>query len=189
MSEQAAARGPSERLFFALWPSATVRAGLGDAARCLQRECSGRATRTENIHLTLVFLGDVAIGRVAELASLVARIAAESFVLAIDRVGYWRHNRVVWAAPGRIPGALLDLVASLERELEAAKFGFDERPYAPHITLLRDARRAPAAAAIPATPWDVERFVLVASRRVDDRTRYEAIGHWPLRDPRMPGGG
>ncbi|MDH4323198.1 MAG: RNA 2',3'-cyclic phosphodiesterase, partial [Betaproteobacteria bacterium] len=46
------------RLFFACWPPAGTARALADWARSAQRECGGRATRLEHIHLTLSFLGD-----------------------------------------------------------------------------------------------------------------------------------
>ncbi len=168
------------RLFFALWPDAAPRAALGRLAQALHQECGGRVMLTRNIHLTLVFLGDVAASWIPDLRALAEGIVAQRFELAIATVNYWRHNRIVWAGPKECPDAMQMLVADLESALKAGDFRFDERPYAPHITLLRDARRAPAAQTVADIPWRIADFALVQSLHRDNASVYEAIQRWPL---------
>lgn len=172
------------RLFFAAWPSPALQESLGKLAQALKRECGGRAIPAHNIHLTLAFLGDVARGRMARLEEIAAAISgqrfAQSFELNVTHVEYWRHNRIVWAGVERIPGALQALAASLEQALSPEGFRFERRPYIPHITLLRDARRAPASTAIPPVPWRVHEFALVESVPRERGRVYEVLRDWPL---------
>lgn len=169
------------RLFFAAWPAPDIQRALGDLARDLQHECGGRALPPRNIHLTLVFLGDVARERVPELEALSEKVAAPPFDLAIDRIDYWRHNRIVWAGVARCPEALRSLVEQLERGLSFAGFRLERRQYAAHITLLRNARRAPADASIKeAVAWPVLRFALVESAPLDRGRVYKLLRDWPL---------
>lgn len=168
------------RLFFAAWPAPEVQRALGDLAHDAQRECGGRAVPVHNIHLTLVFLGNVERGRLAEIETLVATISAPRFALAVDRLDYWRHNRIVWAGTEECPEALRALVAQLEQVLATAGFHFDQRPYVPHITLLRDARRAPAQGRVSPVAWPVAEFALVESVQLERARLYEALRRWPL---------
>ena len=48
------------RLFFALWPDELVRANLARQRIDLARTSGGRPTRPATLHVTLVYLGDVA---------------------------------------------------------------------------------------------------------------------------------
>ncbi len=143
-----------------------------------------------NIHLTLVFLGDVPTDRIQDLCASAETVTARGFELAIDSIKYWRHNRIVWAGPSVCPDALQALVAGLENALRVSGFSFDERPYMPHITLLRNARRAPAAQVVDAVSWRITDFALVQSVRRDNGTAYEPLRHWPLGagDTGGPGG-
>jgi len=168
------------RLFFAAWPAPEVQEALGGVAQRAQRECGGQATPVHNIHLTLVFLGSIAHERLPELETLAAAISAPRFALAVDRLDYWRHNRIVWAGVEECPEALHALVAQLERALAAAGFRCDRRPYVPHITLLRDARRAPSEGRTSPVRWPVEEFVLVESVQLERARVYEALHRWPL---------
>ena len=168
------------RLFFAAWPAPEIQQALGKRAQELARECGGRAIPAHNIHLTLVFLGDVERTRRAQIDSLAGSISARHFELAIDRVEYWRRNRIVWAGIERCPQALQDLVAGLESAVAADKFRIEGRPYAPHITLLRNARRPPAQATLPGIAWPVARFALVESVAQERGRVYQVLRKWPL---------
>jgi 2'-5' RNA ligase len=168
------------RLFFALWPDDAVRAALAHLARSLRQECAGRMIPAHNIHLTLIFLGNVAKGRIPDLHALAAAIAAPPIDLTVDALEYWRHNRIVWAGAVECPQALRILVARLTRALPRAGFRCENRPYTPHITLLRDARRAPSAKATGGIVWRAGEFALVQSVHRNGAVAYEVIGYWPL---------
>jgi RNA 2',3'-cyclic 3'-phosphodiesterase len=150
------------RLFFALWPDADVRASLSRYAQDAQALCGGRLMRPPNLHVTLAFIGDVPASRLDPIVAAATGVTPRRFVLDVDRVEYWRHNRIVWAGPSNTPRALAALVEELRAALDAAGVRYDRKPYVPHATLLRDAR---AAALPPFTPvsWPVEGFVLVKS--------------------------
>jgi RNA 2',3'-cyclic 3'-phosphodiesterase len=172
--------GRTVRLFFALWPDDAARAALGRLAQALHRECGGRAMATRNIHLTLVFLGNVEADCVPGLRAIADAIIAPRFELVVDRIGYWRHNRLAWAGPQACPDALRALVADLEGSLKKSGFHCDERAYAAHITLLRDVHSAPAMRTVAAIPWRIADFALVQSLRRDNSTVYEPLQRWPL---------
>ncbi len=167
------------QLFFAAWPAPEIQEALGGVAQRVQSECGGHATPVHNIHLTLVFLGPVPHDRMTELETLAEKVSGQRFDLAVDRLDYWKHNRIAWAGVEQCPEALRALVGQLEKTLGAAGFRLDPRPYVPHITLLREAR-APAQNQMPPIAWPVEEFVLVESVQLDQSRVYEVLHHWPL---------
>lgn len=165
-------------MFFAAWPAPEVQRTLGDIARQAQ-ECGGRAVPARNIHLTLVFIGDVSRDRVPALEALGAAVVAPRFNLAVDRLEYWRHNRILWAGVGDCPQALRTLVERLQEPAAAGGFRIERRPYVPHVTLRRDARDAPANSRIH-VDWPVAEFVLVESAQRERGRTYEVLRKWPL---------
>jgi 2'-5' RNA ligase len=167
------------RLFFALWPDAIVRAELGRWSADLHRACGGRRAREEQLHLTLAFLGDVPLARLPDLCALAALLAAPAFTLRFEAPGYWPRKRLVWAAPAEMPDALGALAGGLASALRAAGLRAEDRPYFPHVTLLRDAscRNLPKSAGFD---WPVRDFVLVESTLVSTGSSYRVIGRWPL---------
>jgi len=168
------------RLFFALWPVPEVQRALGDVANRAQRECGGRAVPARNIHLTLVFLGDLPRDRATVLEALASAVKGPSFAMSVDRLEYWRRNRILWAGLNACPEPLQLLVARMQDSLSGAGFRCDQRPYVPHITLLRNARRAPAKNDSPTIAWPVNGFELVESAPRERGRVYQVVRSWPL---------
>lgn len=177
MREQAT----TDRLFFALWPDPIVQKALDGAAKMLHAMCGGRQTRRDTIHLTLAFLGAVERTRHDVLRSLAASVEAPAFSWELCKYGWWRHNRIAWAAPALTPDALTSLVQQLNGGLKQAGFQVDERPYSPHVTLLRKSDCRHAEMAANPVAWAVSEFVLVRSIVGPEGSAYEVIGRWPLR--------
>lgn len=167
-------------MFFALWPDAAAGAQLGKLSGALHDICGGRRTRTETIHLTLVFLGEVEINSIPGLIELAAGIGAPSFELDLARLGWWPHNKIAWAAPAETPEELGLLVRELRDRLRAEGFGFDRKAFVPHITLLRKANCKKELLPDAGIEWRVEDFVLVRSVPGESGSAYEIVGRWPL---------
>jgi RNA 2',3'-cyclic 3'-phosphodiesterase len=160
-----------------------VRERLHALAQAAHKDCGGRLIRPDHLHLTLVFLGDVARAKTFQLEAIAQQQCRAGFNLEFGKTGYWRHNRIVWVAPISIPGPLRALVAALERSLRHADIQFDRRSrqneYVPHITLIRDAR-APAALPTPQFGWRINDFALIESVRGAKEAEYHVLARWPL---------
>ncbi|MEN9783315.1 MAG: hypothetical protein RJA24_658 [Pseudomonadota bacterium] len=175
------------RLFFALWPDATTRDALAATASQLKRACGGRSPPADNLHLTLAFLGNVPASRLPELRLVADAVITEPFALDLVRAGYWRAQRLAWAAPLSCPPALTALHGQLTDALRLHGFHTERRAFKPHVTLLRDAVAPP-----PSSPegmmrmhWPVRNFVLACSVPAPRGVRYRLIGTWPLNAARL----
>jgi len=165
-------------VFFAAWPPPEAQQALGDLARRLKSECGGRALPASNLHLTLLFLGEVARERLPRLEALAGAVTAPQFEIRVNYVGFWRHNHVVWACFEHGAAALGALAAGLEQALAGDGFRFDQRAYVPHITLLRNARRAPATAAVRPLAWPFTGHALVESVPLEHARLYRVLRTW-----------
>ena len=168
------------RVFFALWPGAATAAALHARARALHAECGGRVMRRDTIHLTLAFLGDVAVSRLAALEAVAQSVRGERFVLELDRVGSWRGNRILWAGCAQVPAAMPAMAEALAADLRAAGFELEARAFNPHVTLVRNALRPLQSVEMAPLRWPVASFVLVASERDAGGANYRVLGRWPL---------
>jgi RNA 2',3'-cyclic 3'-phosphodiesterase len=172
---------PTVRVFFALWPTAAERNRLAAWQKPLKQLCGGRFMRSETLHNTLVFIGDVGQPRLEALQLAAQEVSGKAFGLCFDIAHYWGHNHIVYAAPGEVPQQLAQLVEVLEQHLTMHRFKFDPREYKPHVTLLRNARwtDAPLPGMHPVR-WQIKDFVLVQSVLQDGLASYRVLAKFPL---------
>ena len=171
-------RAPSQRLFFASWPDEATRAALLAAAGP-QLPQVGRTLPAVNLHLTLVFLGNVPAGGLAPLLRVGAALAWPATDLWLDRLDCWPRARVLVAATSTPPPALLELEAELRDRLAAAGLRLAAQPFRPHVTLARDVTARPAAPLAPPVAWPLAELALVASQASPGGSRYRPLARWP----------
>jgi 2'-5' RNA ligase len=169
------------RLFFALWPDEGVRAQLTRWSKELHAVCGGRATRTENLHLTLAFLGEVEDLRIAEIARAAGEVTPRAATLVLDQPGYWKRNHIAWAGASVVPAGLGEMVRELRDALARSRIDFDPKEFVSHVTLLRDAREPRAMPELKTVRWELDGFVLVRSPIERGGGPYEVLNSWRLR--------
>lgn len=146
------------RLFYALWPDDDVRVQL----TALQTQVSGRKVAPENLHLTLLFLGQQSRDLLPVLEKAMDALPSEPITLEIDRLGYFRKPHIAWAGPSAAPPSLFDLQHALTDKLAQLNVRLKaSEGFRPHITLARDA--APTVMDAPPVIWQVKRLALIAS--------------------------
>src|SRR5205814_4054913 len=107
------------RLFFAQWPPAKTARALAQWTHQVARETGGTPTPSDNIHLTLAFLGEADPAKAFNAGQ---RVQAARHALPIDHAHYWKHNKIVWVGPQTMPAALAALVSQLHAALKELGF-------------------------------------------------------------------
>lgn len=131
------------RCFLALEIPSEVKARLGELSARLRPFAKGvRWVEPGQIHLTLHFFGDISEERLPVLETVVAPLcaAAPPFRLSVQGAGSFGPRgttRVLWAGIGGDVEVLQSFRSALERDLSAAGFSCEERPFSPHLTLGR----------------------------------------------------
>ena len=116
----------------------------GELARWQQTFASvcpdARWTRTEGIHLTLKFLGEISTDQVKQVTDALASLRPlEPIAVEVRGFGFFpdaRRPRVFWAGV-RAPQTLGALAARVEEAMEKLGFPREQRDYNPHLTLAR----------------------------------------------------
>jgi RNA 2',3'-cyclic 3'-phosphodiesterase len=138
-----------------------------------------KRVRPELMHVTLAFLGwtpDEQLDAVGE-AARAAAAGHRAFELSFAEAGRFPPSgrpRVVWLGVGEGAEGLAGLARAVTAELGRRELKFDERPFAPHLTLARvreeatgpEARTVAAAVdaiAVPDLRTRVERIAVVES--------------------------
>ena len=150
------------RLFIALWPDDDVRARLKEWRDCCQWPRQAGRVRTEKLHMTVHFLGDVEVARVPELRAALAA-PFNAFTLQLGHGEIWPGGIAV-LVPEEPPSALFKLHADLATILGRLGLPAEERAYRPHVTMARRAAGAIMPRRGPAIAWPVAHYALMESR-------------------------
>jgi len=136
----------------------------------------GNFTLPENIHLTLVFLGECDVKQTESIKSVINMTSFKPFDLIIERLGrFKRGSDDIWWAGVKEDTILLDLQQSLTTELCAKGFQPDNRKYNPHITLGREIVTEVSPKKVEPFGETVTKIELMKSERVNGKLTYTAI--------------
>lgn len=139
----------------------SVQAQLAHQAELLELTCGGRKVKMQHIHLTLLFLGNVAIHRIEMLRQVMKNVSTQEFEFNFEEIGYWKHNQVLYVQAKQFPAELFFLVDSLSNALSEAGFLFDKRVYKPHVTLIRKAIHPVTINLNDPIKWHVNKWHLI----------------------------
>jgi len=177
------------RLFVALRPPHAIRDRLADVMDGVPH---ARWQDDDQLHLTLLFIGEVDRPVAEDIAAVLGQVHAPAPVVRIAGVGAFDHRGRVdtlWAGVGPH-----DALAHLHRKVDQAcvRVGLppEARAYRPHITLARLPRSAGTApeiegwravhAGLSSDPFAMEHILLYQSHLGHGGASYEPVMRWPL---------
>ena len=170
------------RLFIAVFLSKEVKMELQRLQEQLRLQAyKGSFTRPENVHLTLVFLGETPEEKLASLYQIIQGIKTPAFEIAFNRTGCFTHShKELWwigADPNDPKLPLLGLIhTQLISRLEQEGFPVDKRPFNAHITLGREIRHSePITLNCQEIRVKVDRVSLVKSERIGGVLTYTEL--------------
>jgi 2'-5' RNA ligase len=172
------------RAFFGLPLPEPQRQELGRfIATCGSLAPGFRWTPTENLHLTIRFIGSVERSVVEPVADALAERPPAAFDLELDGLGTFGRGpgaRVVWLGLQSGADAAAEVAARVEEECMRAGLVGENRPFRAHLTLARArARYGASLPDLPAPPqlkpWRAEELILYASRLTRSGAIYEVI--------------
>lgn len=188
------------RLFVAVALEDAVRAAAAKTAGALRGACArsgidARWVATENLHLTVRFIGHVADERVEPLiAAVTAPIDIAPFVLALSGCGAFPSSgapRVIWIGVSEGLDGLRAIHDEMDRRLLPFGFEPEARAFSAHLTLARvkDAPRGAGRAlrerlqarVVTLPPARVTAATLFRSHPSPRGARYEGLAAIPLR--------
>ena len=171
------------RLFFALQPQ---QGDLDRLARALPQDLGARRViPSDNLHVTLAFLGDLDAEQEGAARQAADGVRAPAFALSFVSFAYWPRPRVRVLLPDTVPAAAQALRGDLACRLRELAVPFEARIWRPHLTVARKADPAGDLSLEPITVGFRE-FVLMHSRTDPAGARYVVIGRWPLHEQPSP---
>ena len=106
----------------------------------LKEHVTGSFTANSNLHLTLVFLGEIEQSDLPTLKSAISQVCVPKMKLIFGYTGVFkRKDGDIWWIGIESNPHLIRLQKELAQSLRNAGFPVENRPYKPHITLVRRA--------------------------------------------------
>jgi 2'-5' RNA ligase len=187
---------PTDRLFFALFPSEEAISQIVKTSQQLRDEhgLTGKSLSNDRLHVTLHHVGDYAgglpNGLVEAAQDVAAKIAMSAFEVTFDRAmsfaGRPRNRPFVLRGNENVKqgseGGLAALMAFQKTMyLAMCRAGLQgpraNAKFAPHVTLMYDDQGISEQAVEPVS-WSAHDFVLVHS--LLGQTRHIHLGRWPI---------
>ncbi len=141
---------------------------------------SGNFTTRDNLHLTLVFIGETS--REKDIRRAMDQVSSDKFELCLGGLGSFRRDRgrIYWIGV-RMSKTLDSIQHQLTQALREDRFPIEERPYKPHLTLARDAKPEEAfqeklfSETMPEIRLKVSKISLMKSERIAGKLVYTEI--------------
>ena len=168
----------SQRLFFALLPDTAAI----NEIMAIQQQLPADKLRlysAENLHQTLVFLGEFAEPKLMDLISACNTVQIPPISMQFTSLTHWPQPKVLCLLAAASSPALSALVTALQQIVSQFEVPADNRPYRPHITLARKASEAVALDFKPIS-FTADEFVLMQSVSTDNGPLYRPLHRWPL---------
>ena len=163
------------RLFIAIQLSDGIRNSLSAVQTHLRDHgVRGNYTKTENLHLTLAFIGEYSDPD--NVLEAIRSVPFTPFPMRIE--GFGSFGDLYWCGIGENDD-LLTYVKRLRRALAESGIPFDRKKFSPHVTLIRraeyDNRRGFPVVAVPDMSMQVSGVSLMRSDRTKSGMVYTEV--------------
>lgn len=144
-----------------------------------------RWVASENLHITLRFIGEVDEDVAEDLAQALSRVSAKPFEITLKELGtFGEPPHAIWTGVKDEPvGALAALQANIESALVRQGLEPEHRKYTPHVTLAyckkspvgRVAQYLESSADVQLTPFMVTGFSIFQSHLRPEGAEYSRV--------------
>ncbi len=168
------------RLFISINFNELIKNEIISVQNCLKQYARGSFALPENLHLTLVFLGEIAPSDLEKITITMNKLKVPRMKLVFSHTGnFKRSDGDIWWLGIENNPSLLNLQSRLISELKASGFKIESRKYQPHITLARrvKAHKSFSQKDLLAHTFsaDVNKISLMLSQRVSGKLTYTEI--------------
>ena len=182
-----------KRVFIAMELNSVHRENLKESQRRLAKDLEkGYIVPEENFHMTLAFLGEQSAEAMHRILDAMLEVALQTpiFLTYMGNLGEFTFPKGTTYFMGiRSTKELLSLEESLKDALGRRGFPIEERPFHPHITLVKKGKLLPQSEGLeamnekihmPKLPILVDKLILFESIQDGEGTRYEPLHVEPL---------
>jgi len=167
------------RLFIAINFPKEVKETIAEIRDILKDSAlRGNFTSDENLHLTLVFLGECDVRQAEVIKTIIKNTKFPELNLMLEKAGYFkRDGGNTWWIGLKENKLLSDLQAGLSERLRQEGFILESRRFVPHVTIGREVRISSGFVIpeIQQLSFNISSIELMKSERINGRLVYTVI--------------
>ncbi|MCL1901521.1 MAG: RNA 2',3'-cyclic phosphodiesterase [Firmicutes bacterium] len=167
------------RLFIAINFQDSIKAELAKLRDKLKKSAiKGRFSENENLHLTLVFLGECDTKQTETIKTAMNDAEFSPLFLGFDEVDFFKRlGGDIYFVRLKENWQLLKLQAELSNSLVKEGFILEKRKYTPHVTLGREIKMPESfiAPKIEAIEFSVQSIELMKSEHINGKLVYTPV--------------
>jgi len=174
------------RLFIAITLSDPIKQALQDLQTPFRlRRQRGNFTSFNNLHLTLVFIGECSIQETEVIESILEEVKGLPFELTLGELGnFIKRDGEIWWVGVKPNPHLNKLQANITKVLRENDISFEDKKYVPHLTLVRNYKASTQETLLLSQSkplsFKVNSFSLMKSERFHDELQYTEIAAFNL---------
>mgnify|MGYP000332869867 CR=1 FL=1 len=142
----------------------------------------GSYTCKENLHLTLVFIGEVPVSKIDSIKACINQVKSKPFTITIGGIGRFKRSGgdIYWIGVEK-NSSLLSIYKQLCDQLISLGFDIENREYKPHLTIARrvtisnDFDETKFSESVPNMDVLVQNIFLMKSERIKGKLTYTPI--------------
>ncbi len=127
----------NKRLFFAVVLAPSTKHQIEEWREHSLAYLNQPIVKSDNLHITLAFLGQCNTQQIAALVDIGNKVSAEQFSLTFNQLHFWQKPKILCLAPSKVPSQLTELQQQLANRVAELGFESHHSQYKPHITLVR----------------------------------------------------
>jgi len=135
---------------------------------------------TDNLHLTLCFLGNLDPVKEQEIIAQLNHVHQKKFYLSFTEIGYFKKPKVLYLKPYKVPNVLQELATQICKTALQMGIKLDINTFKPHITVARKVPLSPTIVKIPNIRVQFTDMALYHSQSTTNGVRYKKLRSWPL---------
>ncbi|KFZ37384.1 hypothetical protein HR45_10200 [Shewanella mangrovi] len=142
----------------------------------------GKPVPSENLHLTLLFLGNVTATNRQRLETQIQQLDLPRFQQPLTRLSFWPKPKILCLTHDEVNRSLLQLQQTISHIAADLLTLQQHSQYRPHITLARKAKLPPDydAMQVPTLTLAPRELHLYQSVNLGDGVQYPILHSWPL---------
>ena len=168
-----------QRLFFALELPASQKTAITNWHNKQLPELN-KAVVSDNLHLTLCFLGNVNDDIAQHLTSTVIDLPFQTFEVTFSTLGLFKKPKVLYLNPDIIPPSLINLSLQINQLANQHGIVTEHQKYHPHITIAKKVNQLPQLTSTTSFKIRFKNVVLYHSKSTTYGVKYIKLASWPL---------